>query len=781
MQPETYRLRHVAFVGNYVPRQCGIATFTSDLCEHIAREFKSTNCAAIAVNDIPEGYEYPSRVRFELDQDDIASYKRAAEFLNISGIDLVSLQHEFGIYGGKYGSHILAFLRELCMPVVTTLHTVLDDPDEDQSAIMAEMSELSDRIVVMSERGVDFLRNIYRIPKEKIDLIPHGIPDVPFLDPAYSKDRFGVEGKFVILTFGLLSSGKGIETVIEALPSVIKRYPNVVYIVLGATHPNTIRYEGEAYRESLIALARERGVADNVILENRFVCLEELVEYIGAADIYVTPYLNQKQIVSGTLAYAVGMGKPVISTPYWHAEELLRDGRGLIVPFKDAQATSEAILNLLDNEAERHAIRKRGYLLGRGMTWPSIAHLYMKSYERARKERTQHRHSLFITDMLDKRTDERTPLKLDHVKLMTDDTGMLQHAVFTVPDYVQGYTTDDNARALLAMVFHEDSGEAETQDTHQLATRYMAFLWNAINPDNGRFRNFMSYDRRWLEDVGSHDSHGRAMWVLGAVLGRSKHPGLRGLASRLFNQALPPITSFTSPRSWAFILIGLHEYLRKFNGDRTVQSLRKELAGRLMDCYRKYSSSDWPWFENKLTYCNAVLPHAMLLCGKWIPDHEMLEVGLRSLEWLAATQTSEYGYFVPIGSNGFYTRGEPRANFDQQPVEAQAMISACLEAYRVTENERWCYEAQRAFDWFLGDNDLQLPLYDYASGGCRDGLHPDRVNLNEGAESTLSFVLSLLEMRLSQQQTGTDNGKQSIRKRSPNIISTVCAQSIIDG
>jgi glycosyltransferase involved in cell wall biosynthesis len=742
-------IKRIAFIGNYLPRQCGIATFTTDLCESIAEEYKGTACIALPVNDIEAGYEYPARVRFELTEKDIESYRRAADFLNINNVDMVSLQHEYGIFGGKAGSYILTLLRELRMPVVTTLHTILRDPNPDQRRVLEEIVSLSDRVVVMSERGAEFLQTIYHVPEEKIDLIPHGIPDVPFVDPSFNKDLFGVEGKSVLLSFGLLSANKGIENVIAALPIILSKYPNVVYMIVGATHPHVIQNEGETYRLSLQRLAHEKGVEGNVIFYNRFVSLEELVQFISAADIYITPYLDAAQITSGTLAYTLGAGKAIISTPYWYAEEMLAEERGALVPFSDPQALAGQVMDLLGNESKRHAMRKRAYLFGRDMIWPQVARRYMKTFERARAERRHFAQADFAVKPLDQRARELPPLKLDHLLHLTDDTGILQHAIFTIPNYREGYTTDDNARALMVSVLLEELGIKEATE---LATRYLAFTWYAFNSETRRFRNFMDFQRNWLEESGSDDSHGRALLALGAILGRSNTPTLHNMAARLFQQALLAMLDTTSPRAWAFALIGIHEYLQRFAGDRRVSQVQEELAGRLLALYQNNRSDGWNWFENKLTYCNAALSHAMLLSGESIPNPAMTQAGLESLGWLANLQRSdtESGHFVPIGSNGFYQQGGDRARFDQQPLEAQAMVSACLEAHRISLDKKWMQEVRRAFEWFLGRNDLHLPVYDPTTGGCRDGLHPDRPNENQGAESTLAFLQSLLELRLAE-------------------------------
>ena len=742
-------IKRIAFIGNYVPRQCGIATFTSDLCEAIAAQHRDATCIAVPVNDVEGGYAYPARVRFELTEKDLESYRRAADFLNINSVDLVCLQFEYGIYGGRAGSHILALLRDLRIPIITTLHTILREPDAHQRRVLMEVAGLSDRLVVMSKRGAEFLREIYQVSPDKIDLIPHGIPDLPFVDPSFHKDLFGVEGKTVLLSFGLLSANKGIENVISALPAILAKHPNVVYFIVGATHPHVLRHEGENYRFSLQWLAQKNGVEGQVIFYNRFVSLEELVEFIGAADIYITPYLNPAQIVSGTLAYTVGAGKAVISTPYWHAEEMLAEERGALVPFRDPTAIADQVIDLLDNEAKRHGMRKRAYLYGRDMIWPQVARRYMDTFERARAERRHFTPPGFVVKPLDKRPAELPPLKLDHLRFMTDDTGIFQHAIFTVPNYNEGYTTDDNARALTVTTLLEELGSEETA---ALMSRYFAFVWYAFNTNSGRFRNFMSYQRNWLEENGSDDSHGRALWALGTVLGRSNKLALQNMAGWVFEKALLAVLDTTSPRAWAFALIGINAYLQRFSGDRTITQVREKLALRLLDMYHRNRTATWRWYEESLTYCNGALPHALLMCGHGIANDDMTEAGLESLGWLANVQHAEEagGHFVPIGSNGFYQRGGTRARFDQQPVEAQAMVSACLEAHRITADKSWYKEARCAFDWFLGRNDLNLPIYDTTTGGCRDGLHPDRPNENQGAESSLAFLQAALELRLAE-------------------------------
>lgn len=739
-------LARVAFLGDYLPRKCGIATFTTDLRCAVAKAFPAMQCPVVPVNDLADGYDYPAEVRFEIPEQDLPAYLRAADFLNITDVDLVCVQHEFGIYGGAAGSHLLALLRELQMPIVTTLHTVLREPNVEQRRVMRELVRLSTRLVVMSERGVSFLKDIYNVPAGQIDLIPHGIPDMPFADPNYFKDEFGVVGKHVMLTFGLLSPNKGIEFALRALPEIIREFPSLVYIVLGQTHPNLLRNEGEAYRLGLERLAKDLGVQRNVVFFNRFVELEELMRFIGAADIYLTPYLTEAQITSGTLAYAFGAGNAVISTPYWHAAELLAGERGRLVPFRDSAGIATAVIALLRDESTRHSMRKNAYRLGRDMIWSRAAQLYGESFERARQDHSFVGRRSSPIKTLDETPGQLPELKLDHLIRMSDSTGMFQHASFTVPNFSQGYCTDDNARALVLVLMLRQLGLGSPQ-LDALATACMAFLNHAFDRKRGRFRNFMGFERHWLEDVGSEDCQGHALWALGLCVSQAGHSSSQLLAAELFEQALPIAAEFASPRAWAYTLIGIDEYLRRFGGDRRASQIRELLTAKLTQRHADAATPGWQWFEESVTYANARLSHAMILSGRCLPDRRVLDLGLETLRWLIGVQTTQSGSFRPVGSNGFYPRGGERALFDQQPIEAQVTVSACIEAYRATSDLFWVAEARRAFEWFLGRNDLGLAVYDATTGGCRDGLHMDRLSQNQGAESTLAFLIALAEMR----------------------------------
>jgi glycosyltransferase involved in cell wall biosynthesis len=742
--PEETTIRRVALLGNHLPRHCGIATFTTHLSDAIAAAGPDLDCFVLAMNDGLQQHAYPSRVRFELADNDLGAYTRAADFLNVNAVDVISVQHEYGIFGGKAGSHLLTLLRELRMPIVTTLHTILQAPNPHQRRVMDELTTISDRLVVMTDGSAEILRDVHGVPAQKIDMIPHGIPNVPF---SGSKDRLGVEGRPLILTFGLLSPDKGIEYVIDALPTILSHYPDAVYIVLGATHPHIIERHGESYRLMLEERAKRLGVDGSVIFHNRFVSQSELCEFLAAADIYITPYLNPEQITSGTLAYALGAGKAVISTPYPYAKELLDGGRGILVPWRDASAIGSEIIGLLDDPEKRMAMRLRAAAHGQAMLWPAVAQSYLTTFERARVEHAQRLRTAFRASTLATRPAELPQVNLDHVGVMTDDTGMLQHATFNVPRYDEGYCLDDNARALLLMTLLEDAGSNDPKLVRTLASRYLAFVSHAFNRPLGRFRNFMSHSRLWREEQGSEDSHGRALWALGTVVGCSVDPGRHSLAGALFHAALPAVSSFSSPRAWAFALLGIEQYLHAFEGDRSVQAEGRAIAERLLSLFRRTDQPEWPWFENSVTYCNARLPQALIATASWTGDDDMKAVGLRSLEWLTTIQRTDDGYFAPVGTNGFFERGTTAATFDQQPVEACATVSACMHAFRTTGDHRWTGHARRAFTWFLGQNQLHQALYDPLTGGCRDALHVDRVNENEGAESTLSFLLALMEMR----------------------------------
>jgi glycosyltransferase involved in cell wall biosynthesis len=684
--------------------------------------------------------------RFEIRQQQPSDYRLAADFANIRNCEVMLVQHEYGIYGGNDGEQLLGLLRNVRMPVVTTLHTVLVEP----SATMRELTQViidhSDRIVVMSEQAVDILCDLYTLSEGKIRQIPHGIPDLPFVDPIFYKDHFGVEGRRMLLTFGLLSPGKGVEYVIRALPELVKDHPDLVYVVLGATHPHVLRDRGEEYRHQLQRLAEDLGMLHHVMFVNRYVDLDELCKFLMAADIYVTPSLGEEQIASGTLAYALGAGKPIVATPYVYAKELLADDRGRLVPFRDSDAITRELAWLLEHEQESQAIRKRAYMFSRKAIWSEVAGAYLDVFDEVTHEpsiATQRRHSYHNGAI--------SPLHavpevdFSSLRAMTDDVGIVQHARFTTPDRNYGYCTDDNSRALVvALQSYELTQDREMLN---LARTYLSFVYHAFNPAENRFRNFMTFDRRWKEEFGSEDSHARALWGLGSAVALARNDGMRAIALDLFGRGLHATDSFTSPRAWAFTLVGVHAYLRRYGGDSETKRISESLAMRLYEQFAGNAKDNWPWPEDTLTYACGKLPHAMLLAGQWLGHEGMIDLALRSLDWLLKIQTSEDGHLSLIGNRGWFPRGGARAMYDQQPIEAHSLLEACLEAHLLTKDDQWFVEARRCFDWFLGRNDLGRPIYNYETGGCRDGLHREGVNENEGAESTLAWLLSLRAIR----------------------------------
>jgi hypothetical protein len=610
---------------------------------------------------------------------------------------------------------------------------------------MQRIIDASAKIIVMSEKGKELLGAVHGVPSAKIDIIAHGIPDSPFLETQQAKAKLGFVGKRVILTFGLLSPSKGIETVIDAMPAIIRACPNAVYVVLGATHPNLVRHEGEAYRDGLQARARELGVTDDVVFFDQFVDQAMLLDFISMCDVYVTPYLNEAQMTSGTLAYSFGLGKAVVSTPYWHARELLGDGRGILVPFADSSAIGAEIAGLLTNDVRRHAMRKRAYAYSRSMTWAQTARRYLAALDSACGSRTTAGRSCRPPPVKLRAERAMPEIRTEHLQSMCDSTGLLQHAVHGIPDRSHGYCIDDNARALLVSCTLASAGEPPLPDI--LTARLAAFIQHAWNPVTSRFRNFMSYDRRWLEDRGSEDSHGRALWALAECASRDRDHSRRRWAATLFKAALPPVEGFRSPRAWAFTLLGLDAYCAIVFGDQIVNRVRQMLADRLMASFCAVQRSDWIWFEETLAYDNPRLPQSLIVTGAALDSPAMIDTGLKSLRWLMDLQTSGDGAFRPVGTESFGRKRQRPRQFDQQPIEAAAAVSACIAAGRVSSDASWAADAMRAFCWFLGDNDLQTPLVDHDTGSCRDGLHADRANENKGAESVVSYLLGLAEVR----------------------------------
>ncbi len=723
-------VRKLALIGSYVPRQCGIATFSADVVRSISTEYPNCEVIVCAVNDGKEEYSYPAEVKLQIEQHEIESYWTAADALNQMSLDAVSVQHEYGLFGGPAGGHLLSLLKRLKAPIIVTLHTVLQTPDPHQKAVIEELGRIASKLVVMSRRGFDMLREIYGLPADKLEFIPHGVPDL-LSDRTSTKQQMGLEGKRVLLTFGLLSPDKGIEHAIKALPAIVEEVPNTVYLVVGATHPHIRAHSGDAYRDHLKAIAREAGVDENVKFIDRFVSIGELIDLLRATDVYITPYLKLDQITSGTLAYAVGSGRAVISTPYWYAKEILDDGRGILVPSMDSAAISNSVLKLLTNDELLASVQEKAFEFGQDMTWSSVARKYMATMHGALAPRLRG----------SKSTMPLVP-NLSHICKISDDRGIFQHACYDVPNYNEGYCVDDNARALLLMSELRQHSPILVDNVDSMLSRYIAFVHHAYNPKTKRFRNFMSHSREWLEDAGSDDSHGRSLWALGIVASNCKGTGAGDLAKELFEVAIVDALEFTGPRTWAFILLGISGYLKAYPSTLYIYEIESKLVERLYSCYLQNCSRDWKWFEEYLTYGNARIPQAMMLASSQLRRKDMMLVALDSLNWLTNQQISSHGLFEPIGSDRVFHRGEVKPIYDQQPLEASGTVSACLTAYELTGDVNWLGKAEHAFEWFFGNNHLNAVVYNPLNGGCFDGLHKERVNLNQGAESTLEFWMA---------------------------------------
>ncbi len=729
----TNSARHIVLLGNFPPRRCGIATFTHDVYRALEAACPDAVIEAVAMTDPGVSHDYPPEVAFDIRQNERGDYATAARRINALAPDVVCVQHEYGIFGGDAGDYLLDLLDAVNCPVVTTLHTVLIAPDLHQRRVLLRLAQRSAKLIVMAEKGREILRKVYGIGDGKIAVIPHGAPDRPLLDTALAKPRFGLEGREVALTFGLLSPNKGVETMIRALPRIAAARPKILYLVLGATHPHLVAREGEAYRDTLVALAEQLGVGDHVRFVETYVGDDDLLDYLAAADLYVTPYLNEAQITSGTLTFAVALGRPVISTPYWHAQELLADERGVLVPFGDADALADAAIALLSDDDRRGRISANAYAAGRTMLWSSLASRYLALFDAAAT-------SPLVNLKAPPRHELPEPL-LSGVLRLTDDCGIIQHTILGVPDRQHGYCLDDNARAL--MLLHRLSeGRFAPGHVDGLATTYAAFVQHAWNDDRGAFRNFMGYDRAWREEVGSDDSFGRGFWAACATAAGAARNDLKVWGSGLADRVLPFAERQVSLRTRAFIMLGLVELLTAHPGHSRARACLADFADVLELSLSRHGDSAWEWFENTLSYDNARLPEALIRAGQVLNREATLQAGLSALDWLCRMQTAPAGHFRPVGSRSFGAHRSLPEVFDQQPLEAWSTIDACASAFNVTGDRRWLVEVRKAYDWYFGVNDLGLRLAQPEAGLCYDGLTPHSVNLNQGAESVLAFQLA---------------------------------------
>lgn len=729
------KYRKVAFVSSFLPRRCGIAVFCNDLIRNISHCAGPNFEPLVAAMVTNSEQRYSEPVMFEIRRSVKNDYHCAADYLNFSHVDVVSVQHEFGLFGGDGGSHLNLLLQQLHAPIITTLHTVLEAPEECCRRSMIELCELSDTVIVMNRRGVDMLSSIYGIDAKKIQFIPHGIPDLPFVDSSYYKHKFRIEGRKTILTFGLLSRNKGIEHMLKAMPSIVEADPTVLYIILGATHPEILRHDGEEYRFELQRLVEELNLQSHVMFYNQFVSDEKLGHFLCAADLYVTPYRAAEQLTSGTLAFAVGAGKAVVSTPYWAAEDLLSEGRGTLVPFNDPSALSAAVISILTNDQVFFRLRRRAYDFSRSMIWPQIGQEYWKLLSRNGLQTVRPKTLAVKDSVLPAEIPEPS---LEHVRRLTDDTGLLQHATFTLANRDHGYCTDDNARAVVAMTHYY--AQYPDSEALRLLNTYLSFVYHAQQPD-GTFYNFMSYDRHWLQKEPDHDGLCRVLWALGTAIGQPVRPEMIPILKEMFDRSVTLINQ-QSPRSRAYAIFGMRQYLKQFPGASDIKRYLHTAADFLLGLL-DHAQDDWMWFEDVLCYDNASLPHALFEAYLVTENEPYLNAAVKTCDFLLKHTYCD-DHFSFIGCNGWFTRGQPAARFDQQPLDAMETVRMLKTAFEATGNPLYKKLQKKAFNWFLGENDLSIPLYDFRTRGCCDGLMQNGVNQNQGAESTLSFMLALL-------------------------------------
>ncbi len=730
----------IAFISTYKPRECGIATFTENLIRSMAQsqDTQDTNYSVyvVAMDDKDESYPYPDIVKYTIRESHQKDYLKAADYIN-HNTDICFLQHEFGIFGGNSGVYILPLLHRLKIPLIVTLHTVLKNPTFSEKAIIKEIARQAVTVVVMSKLAVSFLRDIYQVPRHKIRIIEHGFPTFDFNSHDFYKRKYHLDNKTSLMTFGLLSRGKGIETVLHALPKVVEKHPEIEYIILGKTHPNVVKHSGEEYRNFLKRIIRKNNLGNHVSFIDRFLEEQELCEYLSATDIYITPYPNEAQITSGTLSYAVGSGAAVVSTPYWHAQELLDKGRGVLFPFNDPDGLAEVLNDLLDNPEKIRKIRKKAFNYGKKITWPLQGVKYLDIAQQALSNtHVNHTHNENIIDptLLPK-------FNLLHVKRMTDSTGMLQHARYNIPNYHHGYCLDDNARALLVMTMaYSRQKEPEALD---LISVYLAFI-QYMQLDDGRFRNFLSYDRQFLDEEGSEDSFGRTVWALGFLLSHAPNDAFFQLAKIIFDRTVPHFFSLESIRGIANTLIGISFYLDRFPYDEGMVVIMKQMADKLIDAFEAEKTEDWQWFEPVLSYDNGLLPASLFYVYEKTEDEKYRKVALESMKFLDSVVFKD-DHISLVGNSYWFHRGGQKSRFDQQPIDAMAMVIMYKKAYTVLNRDKsYLQKMITSFLWFMGENDLRVPLYDYETKGCCDGLEKDGVNRNQGAESMLAYLMAHL-------------------------------------
>ena len=730
----------IAFIGTYPPRKCGIGIFTNSLVKAVVGNTEnqkiSKKAMVVAITDAPNCYSYPDEVKKIIQEDNLPDYIDAAKFINYSDAKVCVLEHEFGIFGGTEGAYILPLLHHLEIPVIVTFHTVLKNPSSTQKTVVQEIGKEVARIVVMSKRAVNFLINIYNIPKEKIVIIEHGVPEYVHITREKAKEKHGLSNLKILFTFGLLSRNKGIETVIKALPRVVEKYPDLLYIVLGATHPNVLKYSGDEYRYELQRKVKSYGLEKNVYFDNEFATEKELMEYLQTCDIYISPYINEAQITSGTLSYAIGAGCAVLATPYWHAQELLDNNRGRLFNFRDSEQLSDLLIELFDNPEQLSLIRKNAYEYGKKIRWPKIGKQYLNLAESVYKNCGK-------KEKLDKQSIDIQlipPFSLEHVIRLTDDTGIVQHAKYGIPNLKKGYCVDDNSRALLMVVMAYRQNK--NQDTLKLIPVYLSFI-DYMQQGNGDFRNFLSFNRQFLDEYGSEDSFGRTIWALGYLLRFSPNDSFKQMGKDIFLKSVQHFSTLKTIRGAADTIIGIYNYLKSTPNDEGMINEMNKLVNIITQAYKEQSAEDWKWFEPVMTYDNAIIPLSLFSAFEITGDNEVFRIAKKSAKFLES-KTTKNEFFVPIGNKGWFKKGGEISEYDQQPIDVMAMVLLYYQLFYITKEQKYMDKMFNCYLWFHGKNSLRLPLYDHETKGCCDGLEKQGINLNQGAESTLSYWISHL-------------------------------------
>lgn len=729
----------LAYIATYPPRECGIGTFTNNLFKSMlngnAMQNGENEGFVVALNDNELEYKYPEEVKAIIRQDYQEDYLKAVKYINLSGADVCVLQHEFGIFGGQSGVYILPLLHRLEIPLIVTLHTILKTPSYNEKAVLKEICKMATGIVVMSQKAIEFLTTIYDVPKEKIALIEHGVPDIQF-NSEKAKKEFKLENKKMLLTFGFIGRSKGIETVIKALPEVVKKYPELIYIVLGKTHPNVLRHSGEEYRISLLRLVKNLQLENHVIFLNEFINEQELFKYLYACDIYITPYLNEAQITSGTLSYAVGVGAAVLSTPYWHAAELLENGRGRLFQFNDSDELAKTLTQLFDKPEELKGLKNKAGEYGKKITWPKTGEKYLalagKILEEEHLEVDKKESAIDLLIL--------PPFSLTHINRLTDDTGIIQHAKFGIPNLKEGYCLDDNSRALLMVLMAYR--QIKDKRALELSPIYLSYIHYMQNQD-GTFRNFLSFNRNFLDEKGSEDSFGRTIWALGYLLGNAPNDAYYQTGRLLFFNAAPNFEKLTSIRGIANSMIGISYYLKSNFSDDSMTERLRGLANVLLKHYNENLTPGWNWFESLLAYDNGILPLALLHSAEILNDDKITQTAIDSMNFLTK-HTLKDNYLSIIGNEKWYKKEGERSVFAQQPIDAMAMVLMYHQAFHITNNKEYLNKLYTSFMWFLGENDLRMSLYDFETKGCCDGFESYGVNRNQGAESSLAYLISHL-------------------------------------